>query len=171
MKSFSFSNNQASHVNVKNDKRWTHWINVWNLGCEIEDDFVRFEMWRIRCDYFHFLENVVHTFLTIVWHLQQGWRFLRHSEYRQKRFKIISNHATNNHWYDTCLQQKDGCILSERVSFCGFRWRNIDSWISEYQETDSPWFSDIFWYLGNLKRILLDHSTCSLANAKKEDNY
>ena len=72
-------------------------MDEWSFERMIEVCLQRFETWKTRCDKFQIQENVVHTFLNIVWYLQQSWRFLRHWEYRQTRFKIISNHATNHH--------------------------------------------------------------------------
>ncbi len=72
-------------------------MDEWSFERNVEVCFQRFETWRIRCDKYQIRGNVVHTFLNIVWSLQQRWRFLRHSEYRRTRFKIISNHVTNHH--------------------------------------------------------------------------
>ena len=72
-------------------------MDEWSFERNIEVCLQRFETRRTRCDKFQIRENVVHAFLNIVWSLQQSWRFLRHSEYRQTKSKIISNHVTNHH--------------------------------------------------------------------------
>ena len=71
-------------------------MDEWSFERNVEVCFQRFETWKTRCDKFQTQENVVHTFLNIVWSLQKSKRFLRHSQYRRTSFKIISNHATNN---------------------------------------------------------------------------